>query len=111
DLSELVHTLIKGPNYETHLRHVFNPLTTLLEEPRLDNGTLELVFNEHILKDTHTGMIANDVVESLVLSLTELELIDKVDIKVKNKHELVNEDGKAYTEPISLNHIRKQDNL
>lgn len=97
----IVENLLEGSMYDTNVLHVFNPKTALLNKPTLSSGTLELVFNENILKDKDKKIIADEVVETIVRSLTEQEDVEAVDIKVENMDELVNENGEVYNEPVT----------
>ncbi len=89
----VVNSLLNGPGYHNNLIHVFNEETRLTEEPELKDGILQLVFNEDILKDQDKAMLSDEVMETLTRSLTELQGIEGVDIKVENKDKLVNENG------------------
>lgn len=100
-LDSLVKTVLDGPGYHFNTIQVFNPETMLSEKPILKDGVLRLVFNEHILKDREKSIISNDVVETLVRSLTEVDLVEAIHIKVENKSQIVNEDGKPYSEPLT----------
>ncbi|AXI09615.1 spore gernimation protein [Oceanobacillus sp. 143] len=97
----IVQSLLEGPGYQADVVNVFNSQTDLASEPVLSDGVLELVFNEEILKDSEQGIIADEVMETLVRTLTEQEAIDAVDIKVENKEKLVNENGESYDEPVT----------
>lgn len=99
--ASVVQALIKGPGLDTNVKHVFNTNTTLTNKPTLDNGVLELEFNQDILKEADKSVIADDVMETLVRTLTEQKEIEAVDIKVEKVDELVNENGEAYTEPVT----------
>ncbi|MGM8366348.1 GerMN domain-containing protein [Virgibacillus sp. W0181] len=97
----IVESLLKGPMYDTNILHVFNSKTSLINKPVLKDGILELVFNESILKDPEKKIISDEVVETLVRTLTEQQDIDAVQIKVENTNELVNENGEIYAEPVT----------
>lgn len=103
--NSFIATLLEGPGYHLNLIQVFNPHTMLSEDPVLEDGVLQLVFDESILKDEEESIIADDVIETLVRSLTEQELVQAVDIKVKNRKHLLNEDGKPYEKPITEQEI------
>lgn len=99
--SSIVESLIEGPTYNNNVLHVFNPDTNLIDDPKLNKGILELVFNENILMDPENKIISDEVVETLVRTLTEHEEVEAVDIKVDNIEELVNENGEVYNEPVT----------
>lgn len=99
--SSIVENLIKGSIYNNNVLHVFNPDTVLVDEPTLNQGILQLEFNENILMDPENKIISDEVVETLVRTLTEQEEVEAVDIKVENTEELVNENGEVYNEPVT----------
>lgn len=103
----VVYSLLNGPGPETNLIHVFNSETTLVDSPVLEDGILKLVFSEDILKNKEQAMISDEVMETLVRSLTELEEVEGVDIKVENMEKLVNENGEILNEPV----MRKSDTI
>ncbi|RDW16269.1 spore gernimation protein [Oceanobacillus arenosus] len=97
----IIESLLNGPGFQANVVHVFNSKTDLASKPVLSDGVLELVFNDEILKDSEQGIIADEVMETLVRTLTEQQSIDAVDIKVENKEQLVNENGESYDEPVT----------
>ncbi|WP_010651075.1 GerMN domain-containing protein [Oceanobacillus massiliensis] len=101
EFSSIVQALIDGPGFTANVLHVFNTETLLASEPVLNDGVLELVFNEGILKDSEQPVIADEVMETIVRTLTEQGNVDAVDVKVENVDQLVNENGEAYTEPVT----------
>jgi len=108
---KVVQTLMDGPGYNTNMIHVFNSDTVLTEEPKLDNGVLSLVFNQGILKDKEQAVIADDVMETLVRTLSEQGSVEAVDIQVEDVEELVNENGEVYNEPVSINEFIEVEKL
>lgn len=101
EFSSVIQGLIDGPGYNTNVVHVFNPETTLANEPKLNDGVLEIVFNEGILKDSEQSIISDEVMETIVRTLTEQRNVEAVNVKVENVEQLVNESGEAYTEPVT----------
>ncbi|RLL47939.1 spore gernimation protein [Oceanobacillus piezotolerans] len=97
----IVQALMDGPGYQTNVVHVFNENALLTEEPTINDGVLEMVFNQGILMDEEKAVIADEVMETLVRTLTEQEGVKAVDIKVENVEQLVSENGEAYTEPVT----------
>ncbi|MBY7143230.1 GerMN domain-containing protein [Virgibacillus sp. NKC19-3] len=97
----IVEEMIQGPGLNTNVTHVFNPETLLTDTPVLENGVLELVFNEGILADPEQAMISDEVMETIVRTLTEQQDVEAVDIKVENVEQLVNENGETYDEPVT----------
>jgi len=98
----IVQALMDGPGFNTNVVHVFNGNAMLVEEPALnDDGVLELIFNEAILQDDEESMISDEVMETIVRTLTEQQSIEAVNVKVENRDELVNENGETYSEPVT----------
>ncbi|MHA6252097.1 GerMN domain-containing protein [Oceanobacillus sp. CAU 1775] len=97
----IISSLINGPGYDSNVVHVFNSGTSLMNEPVLRDGVLELIFNDAILTDNENAVIADEVVETIVRTLSMHDQIEAVDIKVDNKEQLKNENGEAYSQPVS----------
>lgn len=98
----LVNALIEGPKYHTlQVTHVFNPQTTLTSEPSLTDGILEIEFNDRILKETDEGVISDEVMETLVRTLTDDDAVEAVRVKVENVETIQSESGKLYDEPVT----------
>lgn len=99
--SSIINELIEGPGLESNALHVFNSNTELANEPKMDEGILDVEFNEDILKDTGDEVIADEVMETLVRTLTQQDKVEAVRVKVKNVETLLNEKGEAYHDPVS----------
>ncbi|MBE3571260.1 MAG: GerMN domain-containing protein [Bacillales bacterium] len=96
-----VTELVKGPGYASPLLSEFNQDVELLDKPKVENGKVTLNFNEAIYGSFEEKMISKNVLNSLVLSLTEQKGIESVSITVEGKAEIVNENGEKLTEPVS----------
>lgn len=107
----IVDALIEGPAYETNLIQVFDDQTMLLDSPKLDSGILELVFSQDVLKDTENGVIADEVMETLVRTLTEQESIEAINVRVDNVEQIANESGDVYTEPVTRDSFSPSEKL
>lgn len=104
-ITATVQSLLKGPDYSMNLTHVFNTDTELIERPVLSDGVLELVFNEDILLDPVNHILSDEVVETLVRTLTEHDEIEALELKVENVEMLLNENGEAYNEPVTAQSV------
>jgi len=82
-----------------------------MADPVLEDGVLSVLFNEGILKDSEKAVISDDVMETIVRTLTEQEGIEAVDIKVESVEQLVNEDGEVYEEPVSKQYFTPTEQL
>lgn len=98
----IVQALIEGPGYNNlNITHVFNTHTMLKENPRLKDGILELEFSKDILQDEDQGVISDEVMETLVRTLTEQQAVEAVHVKVEDVETIMNENGEAYNEPVT----------
>lgn len=97
----IVQALIEGPGYNFNITHVFNAQTLLVNKPILNNGVLELTFSKEILKDADKAIISDEVMETLVRTLTEQNRVEAVEVKVENIDKLNNENGETYNEPVT----------
>ncbi|KKE80498.1 GerMN domain-containing protein [Oceanobacillus caeni] len=107
----IVDSLIQGPGYNSNIVHVFNEGTKLSSEPVMKDGVLKLIFNEGILKDKEQSVISDEVMETLVRTLTEQAGVKAVDVKVENVDQLVNENGESYEEPVTKDTFTKTEKL
>jgi germination protein M len=96
-----VAQLINGPSIQSGLVSEFLNTVELVSAPVLEDGVVTLNFNEAILGQNQNTAISEAVLNSLVLSLTEIDGIDKVALKVNGKSEVLDESGKMITKPVS----------
>lgn len=101
--TSIVESLMEGPSYEAQALHVFNDQAALVNKPNLRDGVLQLEFNEEVLKDKENAIIADDVMETLVRTFTELEDVEAIDLKVENQDKVVSENGTTYDKPVTKN--------
>nr|WP_249310360.1 GerMN domain-containing protein [Bacillus sp. FJAT-49736] len=100
DIKAVVSALTKGPRQNSNLLSAFNSDVRLLSDPKVDNGNVTLNFNDEIISSFEQKQIADEVLEPLVLSLTELPDITNVSIEVNGNTKLVDEKGKSLTKPV-----------
>ncbi|WP_026676494.1 GerMN domain-containing protein [Fictibacillus gelatini] len=100
-VTETVNELIKGPSFTSNLQSDFREDVKLLTKPTVKNGVVTLNFNEAVLQNKRDHTIADDALNSIVLSLTELQDIQKVAIQVDGKERVMKENGKKLTTPVS----------
>lgn len=105
--ASIIETLIEGPAYEVQAMQVFNDDTELISSPRLENGVLELQFNEEILSDKDESVISSEVIESIVRTLTEHDDVDAVELKVEHRSSIVDENGNSYNHPVSKDDVTR----
>ncbi|WP_062355338.1 GerMN domain-containing protein [Bacillus kwashiorkori] len=99
-VSSVVEQLIKGPNINSPLFSLFNPDAELLEA-KVEDGIATLNFNENVLANFDKNVISNDLLNMIVLSLTELEDIKGVSIQVNGDSSVVTQEGEPMTEPVT----------
>ncbi|MDX8364015.1 GerMN domain-containing protein [Cytobacillus sp. IB215665] len=98
----VINELVEGPSYTSKLLGAINNEVELLSEPIIQDGQVILNFNEYILGSFSEEPIINtNVLDTLVLTLTEQEGIEQVAIQVNGEAELVNEQGELLAEPVS----------
>lgn len=101
NIAAVIKELVEGPELSSGLVSGFQPDAKLLDTPKYENGKVTLNFNEAILGSFKEKKISKDVLESIVLSLTEQKGIESVAIQVNGSGKLVNEEGKPLTEPVT----------
>lgn len=97
----IVEALLNGPTYDSKLLHVFNPNIELIEVDKSSDGVLSIEFSEEVLADVNEAYIADEVIETLVLTLTDQPDISGVSISVENVEQIFNEHGVPYSEPVT----------
>jgi len=98
----IVQTLVNGPGFDLNLQQVFNEDVQLVEEPTYKDGVLTLNFNEKIVNNfENQAVLSQEVMESLVLSLTEQPGVESVSVEVENVDQVFSEGGKVLAEPVS----------
>lgn len=102
NIEAAVMELAKGPS-SSSLDSDFLNKVQLVDKPKVENGTAVLNFNDAVYGSykEEEKVISQHLLDALVLTLTEQEGIDKVSIQVNGKAELVKEDGKKLTEPVT----------
>ncbi|WP_226526291.1 GerMN domain-containing protein [Metabacillus niabensis] len=98
-----VNELTEGPSPSLGLMSDFQDSVELLSAPKYEDGKVTLDFNESIFGsfDEEQKIISSDVLNTLVLTLTEQEGIESVAVTVNGKAELINENGEKLTEPVT----------
>ncbi|MGN8645689.1 GerMN domain-containing protein [Gracilibacillus sp. HCP3S3_G5_1] len=107
----VVQALMEGPSFDLPLEHFINTGSQLASEPVFEDGVLSLNFNENILSNSAKSMIADEVMQSIVLTLTEQEGVDAVQVSVENHEEVISESGQPYTEPVSRDMVAPTESI
>ena len=101
NITAAVNKLIDGPNVSSKLLNEFRAEVKLLEDAQVKDGLVTLDFNESIYNSFEEKRISEHVLNTLVLSLTEQPGIEGVAVTVNGKADLVDEEGKKLTEPVT----------
>jgi len=101
NIEAAINELVEGPEVSSNLLNEFRPEVKLLEEAKVEGGLVTLNFNESIYNSFEGKMISEHVLNTIVLSLTEQPGIESVAVTVNGKAELVKEDGKKVTKPVT----------
>lgn len=101
NIAAAVSELVKGPGVSSNLLNEFRPEVKLIDEAKVEDGKVTLNFNESIINSFEEKKISEHVLNTLVLSLTEQPGIESVAVTVNGKAELVDEDGKKLTKPVT----------
>lgn len=97
----VVNELVKGPKYSSGLVSEFLSGVELLEAPKVANGKVTLNFNKDIYGSFEEKMVSEQLLTSLVLSLTEQKGIESVSVMVEGDPNLVKDNGDKLTEPVT----------
>ncbi|GIN66739.1 MULTISPECIES: GerMN domain-containing protein [Bacillus] len=98
-----IEELTEGPSKKSGLLTDFQGDVKLESKPKIEDGHVTLDFNEAIYgsADGEKKVISDEVLNSIVLTVTELPDIKSVSVTVNGKAELVNEKGEKLSKPVS----------
>ncbi|MCO7175992.1 GerMN domain-containing protein [Sporolactobacillus kofuensis] len=99
-VTTMVHALIHEPA-TSNLISPMNPDSQLMSKPKIENGTVFLHFNDAIYDNKKAKTINDQVLRSLVLTLTEDPAIQKVSIQVGQSTKITLESGRILSGPVS----------
>ena len=77
------------------------PDVELVEEPTIKDGVVTLNFNENLYGSYDQKLVTKQVLDTLVLSLTEQKGIEAVSIQVNGEADVVNWEGETLAEPVT----------
>lgn len=100
NIEAVVAELVKGPAAGTNLSPSLAKEVELLEKPEMKDGVVTLNFNEAIYSSFEDKYVSVNLLNALVLSLTEQKGIESVAVQVDGNADIVNEDGKKL-EPVT----------
>ncbi|EKN65019.1 germination protein gerM [Neobacillus bataviensis LMG 21833] len=97
----VVNELIKGPSAKSTLVSEFVNDAKLLEAPKYKDGVVTLNFNKNIYDSFDKKEVSQSLLDTIVLSLTEQQGVEKVAVQVDGKAEIKNDKGKKLSEPVT----------
>lgn len=100
-LQAVVSQLLAGPSSFSNLLTDFRHGVQLLDEPRYSNGVVTVNFNEAVLNHMEGTAISNEILNLLVLSLTEQPGVEKVSIEVEGDNQVLMATGEFLSEPVA----------
>jgi germination protein M len=100
-ISKTIEELVKGPAYDSNLVSDFSGDVELLSKPVIKDDVVTLNFNKNLLGDIGGLAISNEVLNAIVLSITENREIKQVAIQVDGKSEFLNAEGEEFTAPVT----------
>ncbi|MCK2002821.1 GerMN domain-containing protein [[Brevibacterium] frigoritolerans] len=99
NVTAAIQELTKSPSGSS-LQTGFMSDVALLDEPKVAEGKVSLNFNENILGSFKEKKVSQEVLDALVLSLTEQKGIESVEVQVQGSADVLNEEGKKLSEPV-----------
>ncbi|MFD1018950.1 GerMN domain-containing protein [Thalassobacillus hwangdonensis] len=100
----VVQALLKGPAFDLPLLNAFNDKAEL-EGVQFDEGVLSLSFNEALLSNFEKKSVSEHVMKSLVMTLTEQNGVDAIQVNVEGVDQVFSEDGTSYAEPVTRSDV------
>ncbi|MCL2559176.1 MAG: GerMN domain-containing protein [Turicibacter sp.] len=107
-VEQAVSELVRGPAGATYIS-VFNHQTTLLEQPKLEDGILTLNFCSGIFYNQEQTQVSSQVIRQLVMTMTEFEEVHEVSVVVEGSSRVFDDAGNPITVPVSRNSILEND--
>ncbi|RWZ59850.1 spore gernimation protein [Halobacillus fulvus] len=108
--SSVVQALLDGPAIGSALLQPFNDQAEVLKT-ELNNGVLSVSFNEALLTGEDQPSLSDHALSSLVMSLTDFQEVEAVEVQVDGADQVVNEWGQPITEPVSRSDLQQAEEL
>lgn len=100
-IEAVITELLAGPSSFSNLLTDFRNGVKLLDVPSYANGIVTVNFNEELLNHIDGTAISDEVLNLLVLSLTEQPGVEKVAIEVNGDNEVLKVTGEFLSEPVA----------
>jgi germination protein M len=101
NITAAVDELVKGPSPSSNLVSDFVSDVKLVDPPKVQDGKVTLNFNNYIYGSFKEKVVSQYLLNELVLSLTDQPGIKEVSVEVNGKPDLVEENGKKLTAPVT----------
>ncbi|WP_163526525.1 GerMN domain-containing protein [Halobacillus ihumii] len=102
--TSLVQTLLEGPALGTSLLRPFNE-GAQVTSAKLNEGVLSVTFNKALLNGQEPKAVSEQALASLVMSLTNVNDVEAVEVKVEGVEQVLNEAGESLAEPVTRSDI------
>lgn len=100
-IEAVITELLAGPSSFSNLLTDFRNGVELLDVPSYANGIVTVNFNEELLNHINGTAISEEVLNLLVLSLTEQPGVEKVAIEVNGDNKVLKVSGEFLSEPVA----------
>jgi len=95
-----VSSLVRGPIGATYIS-VFNHRTTLLEQPRVEDGIMTLNFCSELFYNQDQTQVSSQVIKQLVMTMTEFDEVYEVSVVIEGSSRVFDDAGNPITVPVS----------
>jgi len=95
-----VSSLVRGPVGATYIS-VFNHRTTLLEQPRVEDGIMTLNFCSELFYNQDQTQVSSQVIKQLVMTMTEFDEVYEVSVVIEGSSRVFDDAGNPITVPVS----------
>ncbi len=101
-VATIVQELVNGPKSGSNLSSEFMADVALIDQPVIENGVASLNFNANVLSlDGDKKTISSELMDALVLSLTEQTGVSSVAVTVDGSKEILDGSGNPLTAPVT----------
>jgi len=97
-----VSSLVRGPIGATYIS-VFNHRTTLLEQPKLEDGIMTLNFCSELFFNQEQTQVSSQVIKQLVMTMTEFDEVSEVSVVIEGSSRVFDDAGNPITVPVGRN--------
>jgi len=103
-----VSSLVRGPIGATYIS-VFNHRTTLLEQPKVEDGIMTLNFCSELFYNQDQTQVSSQVIKQLVMTMTEFDEVYEVSVVIEGSSRVFDDAGNPITVPVSRNAVLDRD--